>query len=55
MAPEADSVDSDAQADDERVVPTVTVHETKPGRLVFTELDNEDGWVATDLAVESPR
>lgn len=30
----------------------VTAHETRPGRLVFTEAGNSDGWIATDLAVE---
>jgi hypothetical protein len=30
----------------------VTVHESCPGRLVFTENGNPDGWIATDLTVE---
>ena len=37
---------------DERLV---TAHETRPGRTVFTEVDNCDGWIATDLAVEPER
>jgi hypothetical protein len=35
--------------------PTVSVHRTRPDRLVFSESDNTDGWIATDLAVEPPR
>ena len=31
---------------------TVTVHESCPGRAVFTEADNTDGWIATDYTVE---
>ncbi len=30
----------------------VRAHETRPGRTVFTEADNSDGWIATDLTVE---
>ncbi|WP_254763835.1 DUF7331 family protein [Natrinema marinum] len=34
---------------------TVTSHETRPGKIVFTERDNSDGWIATDLAVQLER
>lgn len=30
----------------------VTAHRTSPDRTVFTERDNTDGWIATDLTVE---
>ncbi|MCU4742093.1 hypothetical protein OB955_00550 [Halobacteria archaeon AArc-m2/3/4] len=30
----------------------VTCHTTRPGKAVFTERDNCDGWIATDLTVE---
>ena len=30
----------------------VTSHETRPGKIVFTERDNSDGWIATDLTVD---
>ncbi|WP_254529806.1 hypothetical protein [Natrinema gelatinilyticum] len=30
----------------------VTSHETRPGKVVFTERNNSDGWIATDLAVD---
>ena len=29
----------------------VTSHETRPGKVVFTERNNSDGWIATDLTV----
>lgn len=43
----------DADAD-EPDAPTavVTSHETRPGNVVFTERDNSDGWIATDLTVD---
>ncbi len=47
----------DIDADDtpaEVEVPTVAVtsHETRPGKVVFTEQNNSDGWIATDLIVD---
>ena len=33
----------------------VTACETRPGRLVFTEEDNTDAWIATDLAIDVER
>jgi len=30
----------------------VSVHSTSPERTVFTERDNTDGWIATDLTIE---
>ena len=32
--------------------PDVRVCESCPGKLVFLEADNTDGWIATDSAVE---
>ena len=32
--------------------PTVSVCETCPGRTVFLESGNTDGWIASDLTVE---
>ncbi|WP_436343446.1 hypothetical protein [Natronorubrum sp. FCH18a] len=42
---------------DEREEPTAVVssHEPRPGKLVFTERGNTDGWIATDLAVDLER
>ncbi|MFD1564826.1 hypothetical protein ACFR99_14900 [Haloarchaeobius amylolyticus] len=31
---------------------SVTSHETRPGKVVFTEQNNSDGWIATDLIVD---
>ena len=33
----------------------VTAHRCSPDRIVFTEQDNTDGWIATDLAIEVSR
>ena len=30
----------------------VALFTTRPGRAVFTEIGNIDGWIATDLTVE---
>ena len=34
---------------------TVTAHECNPDRTVFTERDNSEGWIATDLTVSVDR
>lgn len=39
-------------ADENPTDSAVRAHESRPGRLVFTEGGNTDGWIATDLAVE---
>ncbi|NHN49050.1 hypothetical protein G9464_15825 [Halostella sp. JP-L12] len=54
------SSDPEEPAADERVVEEpdetlVAAHETCPGRTVFTEDDNTDAWIATDLTVELER
>ena len=33
----------------------VSSHETSPGKIVFTERDNKDAWIATDYAVDLER
>lgn len=33
----------------------VTAHRSSPGRTVFTEADNTDAWIATDLTVDVTR
>lgn len=35
--------------------PTVTAHTCSSERTVFTEEDNNDGWIATDLTVSLRR
>ncbi|MEY7848118.1 hypothetical protein AB7C87_02820 [Natrarchaeobius sp. A-rgal3] len=44
----------DLDDEDEPEEPTAIVssHETRPGKHVFTERDNTDGWIATDLTVD---
>ncbi|WP_165875217.1 DUF7331 family protein [Natrarchaeobius chitinivorans] len=44
----------ESDTDEEPAEPAaiVTSHETSPGKLVFTERDNTDGWIATDVAVD---
>ena len=44
--------DSDTDEPDEEPTAVVTSHETRPGKVVFTERDNSDGWIATDLTVD---
>ena len=46
------SEETDAAETLEESAVTVTSHETRPGKLVFTEQDNSDGWIATDLVVD---
>jgi len=33
--------------------PRVRAHESRPGRTVFTEADNPDAWIATDLTYDA--
>jgi|AntRauTorcE11898_2_1112593.scaffolds.fasta_scaffold203581_1 hypothetical protein len=33
----------------------VRANETAPGKVVFSEDDNSDAWIATDLTVDVPR
>lgn len=35
--------------------PPVSAHRSSPDRIVFTERDNTDGWIATDFAVDLRR
>ncbi|SEV94427.1 hypothetical protein [Natrinema salifodinae] len=44
----------DPELDEELEEPAavVTSHETRPGKIVLTERDNSDGWIATDLTVD---
>jgi hypothetical protein len=34
---------------------SVSAYESRPGRLVFTEEDNTEGWIAIDGAVDVER
>ncbi|MFP8956081.1 hypothetical protein ACLI4Y_05080 [Natrialbaceae archaeon A-CW3] len=44
-----DALEGDSTIDLDRLV---TCHEPRPGKAVFTERNNTDGWIATDLTVE---
>jgi len=51
-------MDGDVRQDDaEEDCPgrQVSACETRPGRVVFTEEDNTDAWIATDLTVDIRR
>ena len=48
----ANAPETQTDTDPETPVGKITSHETRPGRLVFTERDNVDGWIATDAAVD---
>lgn len=39
----------------ETAAESVTAHNCTPDRVVFTERDNTDGWIATDHTVELQR
>jgi hypothetical protein len=42
-------------AETEETVVGLRAHATSPNRTVFTEPNNSDGWIATDLTVEVRR
>jgi len=39
----------------ERGEPVITAARSSPDRTVFSEADNPDGWIATDLTVDLER
>jgi hypothetical protein len=47
--------DADIAADADESQTTVSVHRSSPDRVVFTEENNTDGWIATDLVVDLDR
>jgi len=54
MPPQGETVpvpgdESDEEADSR---PTVTAHESRTDRTVFTESGNKEGWIATDLTID---
>ena len=40
---------------DDAAIVAVTAHRSSPDRIVFTECDNTDGWIATDCTVDCER
>jgi hypothetical protein len=47
----ADEFDAGVEPETE-AAPTISAYSTNETRVVFTESDNGDGWIATDLTVE---
>jgi len=52
MPIQTDDAHSDDESDDR---PTVTAHASHTDRTVFTERGNKEGWIATDLTIDSWR
>jgi hypothetical protein len=50
-----ESTDSVSVPEVEEDGPLVQAHTTTPDRVVFTEQGNKDGWIATDLVVDTWR
>ena len=59
MAVPSHRLDADADTTEDQDVPSlcdgVSIHTTRPGRRVFVEDGNTDGWIATDLTVDLER
>lgn len=53
MATQGETVRVQEENDEDR--PTVTAHESRTDRTVFTESGNKEGWIATDLTVDVRR
>lgn len=52
MGSQAESISADLSGSEVTEIPEVTAQETVPGRMVFTEAGNTDGWIATGLAID---
>lgn len=54
MAPhsEANYDETATETDAETDTPSLSLHETRPGRSVLTEEGNTEGWIASDLTVD---
>lgn len=51
----AHSRPDEAEEESDDAEPSVRVHETCPGRVVFTEDGNTDAWIASDLTLDRLR
>lgn len=51
--PRRDELHGETEPDADESV--VRAHESRPGRIVFTEAGNTDAWIATDLALDPER
>lgn len=52
MAPQIEPRGAETSGSESTALPQITAQETVPGRMVFTETDNTDGWIATDLVLD---
>jgi len=50
-----DSREARREVDDTEDAPCISALKSSPDRTVFTEEDNCDGWIATDLTVSLSR
>jgi hypothetical protein len=55
MAPDSESHSKRTSELQPRQSPEIAVCETRPGKLVFLESGNADGWIASDLTVDTIR
>lgn len=53
MPPESRPEPDPQQVPDADTVPAISTCETRPGQVVFLESRNTDGWIATDLVVDT--
>lgn len=54
--PEGTQSRADPDADENAgTAPEVSVHETEPGKSVFVESGNTDGWIASDTTLDVTR
>ncbi|MFQ3320030.1 MAG: hypothetical protein ACI8UR_000362 [Natronomonas sp.] len=44
-----------ATPDEDEAMAGLRMHSTSPEKTVFTEPDNNDGWIATDFTVDVER
>ena len=54
-APASDATVMAVSPDERDPATGLRAHSTSPGKTVFTEPDNEDGWLATDYTVDVER
>lgn len=54
-AAESDSSPAAASLPDDGSAPCITALRCSPDRTVFTEDDNDDGWISTDTTVDVER
>ncbi|AUX09901.1 hypothetical protein AArcSl_2277 [Halalkaliarchaeum desulfuricum] len=53
--PEGDATDGSEGREPTETAPEICTVRTAPGRLLFSETDNPDGWIATDYTVDLER